>query len=50
MQASVVEAPGLQSTGSIGVARGSISVAHGLSRSEACGIFSDQGSNPCLLH
>ena len=23
---------------------------HGLNCSEACGIFSDQGSNPCLLH
>ena len=40
---SVVGAPGLQSTGSV-------IVAHGLSCSEACGIFRDQGSNPCLLH
>ena len=23
---------------------------HGLSCSIACGIFTDQGSNPCLLH
>ena len=34
---------GFQSTGSI-------VVVHGLSYSEACGIFSDQGLNPCLLH
>ena len=25
-------------------------MAHGLSCSMACGIFPDQGSNPCLLH
>ena len=29
---------------------GSIVVVHGLSCSMACGIFLDQGSNPCLLH
>ena len=29
---------------------GSIVVAHGPSRSAACGIFPDQGSNPCPLH
>ena len=29
---------------------GSVVVAHGLSRSAACGIFSDQVSNPCPLH
>ena len=29
---------------------GSVAVAHGLSCSAACGIFPDQGSNPCLLH
>ena len=29
---------------------GSVVVAHGPSRSAACGIFSDQGSNPCPLH
>ena len=40
---SVVVAHGLQSTGSV-------VVAHGLSRSAVCGIFSDQGSNPCCLH
>ena len=41
--ASVIAVPGLDSTGSI-------VVAHGLSCSEACGIFLDQGSNPRLLH
>ena len=40
---SVVVARGLQSTGSV-------VVAHGLSCSAACGIFPDQGSNPCPLH
>ena len=29
---------------------GSVVVAHGLSCSAACGIFPDQGSNPCALH
>ena len=29
---------------------GSVVVAHGLSGSAACGIFPDQGSNPCPLH
>ena len=29
---------------------GSVVVAHGPSCSAACGIFPDQGSNPCLLH
>ena len=38
----------LQSTGSRRT--GSVVVAHGLSRSVACGIFPDQGSNPCPLH
>ena len=42
-RASVAVAPRLQSTDSI-------VVAHGLSSSEACGIFPDQGSNPCLLY
>ena len=42
-RASVVVARGLQSTGSV-------VVAHGLSCSAACGIFPDQGSNPCPLH
>ena len=40
---STVAVPGLQSTGSI-------FVQHGLSCSEACEIFPDQGSNLCLLH
>ena len=40
---SVVVARGLYSTGSI-------VVAHRLSCSAACGIFLDQGSNPCPLH
>ena len=38
----------LRSTGSRRA--GSVIVAHGPSRSEACGIFPDQGSNPCPLH
>ena len=29
---------------------GSVIVAHGPSRSAACGILPDQGSNPCPLH
>ena len=29
---------------------GSVVVAHGPSCSAACGIFPDQGSNPCTLH
>ena len=38
----------LQSTGSRSA--GSVVVAHGPSCSAACGIFPDQGSNPCRLH
>ena len=38
----------LQSTGSRRA--GSVALAHGPSRSAACGIFPDQGSNPCPLH
>ena len=38
----------LRSTGSRRA--GSATVAHGPSRSAACGIFPDQGSNPCALH
>ena len=38
----------LQGTGSRRA--GSAAVAHGLSCSTACGIFPDQGSNPCPLH
>ena len=45
----------LQHTGSVVVTRrlqstGSLVVAHGLNCSAACGIFPDQGSNPCPLH
>ena len=49
-QASVVVAPGLSSCGSWALEAGSVVVAHGLSCSVACGIFPDQGSNPCPLH
>ena len=38
----------LRSTGSR--REGSVVVAHGPSCSVACGIFPDQGSNPCPLH
>ena len=38
----------LRSTGSN--CAGSVIVAHGPSCSAACGIFPDQGSNPCPLH
>ena len=38
----------LRSTGSR--CAGSVVVAHGPSRSAACGILPDQGSNPCPLH
>ena len=38
----------LRSTGSRRAA--SVIVAHGPSCSAACGIFTDQGSNPCPLH
>ena len=38
----------LRSTGSRHA--GSVIVAHGPSCSTACGIFPDQGSNPCPLH
>ena len=38
----------LRSTGSRRA--GSVVVAHGPSRSAACGIFPDQGLNPCSLH
>ena len=42
-QALVVVAHGLQNAGSV-------VVAHGPSCSAACGIFPDQGLNPCPLH
>ena len=38
----------LRSTGSR--CAGSVIVAHGSSCSAACGVFPDQGSNPCPLH
>ena len=38
----------LRSTGSRRA--GSVIVAHGPSHSAACGIFPDQGTNPCPLH
>ena len=38
----------LRSTGSRRT--GSAAMAHGPSRSAACGIFLDQGTNPCPLH
>ena len=46
---------GLSSSGSCSVwsqlrCPGSVIVAHGLNCSMACGIFSDQGLNLCLLH
>ena len=41
--ASLVAQHGLYSAGSV-------VVVHGLSCSAACGIFPDQGSNPCPLH
>ena len=44
--ASVVVARGLSSCGTWA----SVVVAHGLSCSAACGIFPDQGLNPCPLH
>ena len=43
VRASVVVARGFQSAGLV-------VVAHGPSCSTACGIFLDQGSNPCALH
>ena len=41
---------GLRSGNSLALERRLSSCAHGLSCSGACGIFSDQGSNPCLLY
>ena len=45
---SLSRPPLLRSTGSRRA--GSVVVAHGPSCSAACGIFPDQGSNPCTLH
>ena len=50
MQASVVAACRLCSCGSRALERRLSSVVLGLSCSAACGIFPDQGSNPCPLH
>ena len=47
---SVVAARGLCSCGSRALSTGSVAVAPGLSRSMACGIFSDQGWNRSPLH
>ena len=47
-QASHCHGLSLRSTGSRRA--GSVVVAHGPSCSAACGIFPDQGSNPCPLH
>ena len=48
--ASVVVARGLSSCGSWALeCTDSVVVVHGLSCSAACGIFLDQGSNPCAL-
>ena len=41
---------GLSRCGSWILDTGSVVVARGLSCSAACGIFPDQGLNPCLLH
>ena len=41
---------GLRSCGSRALSAGSVVVAHGFSRSTACGIFPAQGSNLCSLH
>ena len=51
----LLRSTGSRRAGSVVVARGpqiagSVVVAHGLSCSTACGIFPDQGSNPCPLH
>ena len=48
--ASVVVAHRLSSCGSQALEHRLGIVAHGLSCSTACGIFPDQGSNPCPLH
>ena len=41
---------GLSSWGSQSIEQGSIAGAPWLHCSAACGVFPDQGSNPCLLH
>ena len=50
-RASVVVAHGLQQLWLAGLqSTDSVVVVHGLGCSMACGIFPDQGSNPCPLH
>ena len=49
-QASVVAAQGLISFSLWPGSMDSEVVAHGLSRSTADGVFTDQGLNPCPLH
>ena len=49
-RASVVVALGLSSCGSRALEHRLSSCGAGLSCSAACGIFPDQGSNPCPLH
>ena len=49
-QASVVAEGGLSGCGPRLWSTGSMVVVHGLSSSEACGFFLDQGLNSCLLH
>ena len=46
----MLAAHGLRSCGSRLESTGSIVAAYGLGCSAACGIFSDQGWNLCLLH
>ena len=41
---------GAQAPGTRASVVGSVVTAHGLSCSESCGIFSDQGSTQCSLH
>ena len=48
--ASMVTAHGLHSCGYQALGIASIVVAYGLNCSTTCGIFPDQGLNPCLLH
>ena len=48
--ASVVAARELSHWGCWLLVTGSVEVAHGLCCSTTCGIFLDQGLNPCLLH
>ena len=48
--ASMVTAHGLHSCGYQALGIASIVVAYGLNCSTTCGIFPDQGLNPCLFH